>query len=71
MTASKISAPIPRLALELPEAAAALGMSPSSFERYVKPHVRLVRKGKLVLVPTAELERWVTDNAEHTLEPAA
>lgn len=71
MTASKISAPIPRIALTLPEAAAAVGMSPSSFERYVKPHVRTIRKGKLVQVPTRELERWVAENADYTIGPAA
>ena len=67
MTASKISAPIPRVALELGEAAAALGMSPSSFARYVRPHVRLIRRGKLVLVPVSEIERWAEDSAERTL----
>ena len=71
MTASKIRAPIPRVALELAEAAAALGMSPSSFTRYVRPHVRLIRKGSLVLVPLAELERWAEENAQRTLEGAA
>ena len=67
MTASKLRAPIPRVALELPEAAAALGMSVSSFTRYVRPNVRLIRRGKLVLVPLAELERWAQENAEHLL----
>ncbi len=70
MTASKLRAPIPRVALELPEAAAALGMSVSSFARYVRPNVRLIRRGKLVLVPLAELERWAQENAEHVLEGA-
>ncbi|MBA3266946.1 MAG: hypothetical protein H0T70_01625 [Acidimicrobiia bacterium] len=71
MTASKIRAPIPRVALELAEAAAALGMSPSSFDRYVRPHVRLIRKGSLVLVPLAELERWAAENAEHVMDGVA
>ena len=71
MTASKLRAPIPRVALELPEAAAALGMSPSSFTRYVRPNVRSIRRGKLVLVPLAELERWADENAEHVFEGAA
>lgn len=71
MTPSKIRAPIPRVALELPEAAAALGLSPSSFTRYVRPHVRLIRRGALVLVPLRELERWAEDNAEWVLEDVA
>ena len=68
MTALKIKAPIPAVALGLPEAAAALGMSPSSFERYVKADVRLIRRGSLVLVPVAELTKWVGANAEHIRE---
>jgi hypothetical protein len=67
VTASKLKAPIPRFALTLPEAAAALGMSPSSFERYVRPQVRLIRRGAMVLVPCSELERWGDENAEHAL----
>lgn len=39
------------------EAAEALGMSLDSFERWVQPEVRLVRRGKLRLIPTAELQR--------------
>ena len=71
MTASKIRAPIPRIALTLPEAAAALGMSLSSFDRYVRHEVRTIRKGSLVNVPVAELERWAAENAEHVLEGRA
>jgi len=66
MTPSKLKAPIPPVALPLPEAAAALGMALSSFERNVKPEVRLIRRGKLVLVPLRELERWADDQAEWT-----
>ena len=68
MTASKIKAPTPAVALGLHDAAAALGMSPSSFERYVKADVRLIRRGSLVLVPVAELTKWVGANAEHIRE---
>ena len=59
--------PIPRLALDRTEAAAALGMSLDSFERYVQPTVRMVRLGRMRLVPIAELERWLTDHAERTV----
>ena len=49
-------APIPRLALDRSEAAAALGMSLDSFERYVQPCVRIIRLGGLCLVAVAEPE---------------
>ena len=51
--------PIPRLALDRSEAAAALGMSLDSFERHVQPTVRMVRLGRMRLVPISELERWL------------
>lgn len=56
-------APIPRLALSREEAAAALGMSLNSFERHVQPTIRLVRLGRMRLVPVGELERWLSENA--------
>jgi hypothetical protein len=55
---------VPRVALSRQEAAVALGMSLDSFERHVQPELRLIRRGKLRLIPVAELERWATDNAE-------
>lgn len=67
MSAPIINAPLPRVALTRPEAAAALGMSLDSFERYVQPEVRLIRRGRLRLVPVAELERWADSQAEHVL----
>jgi hypothetical protein len=54
---------VPRLALTRNEAAAALGMSLDSFERYVQPNVKLIRRGRMRLAPVAELERWVAENA--------
>lgn len=59
---------IPRIALTREEAAHALGMgSVDSFERYVQPHVRMIRRGRLRLVPIAELERWADNAAERTV----
>jgi hypothetical protein len=55
--------PIPRLALSREEAAAALGMSLDSFERHVQPTLRLVRLGRMRLVPVREIERWLEENA--------
>jgi hypothetical protein len=56
-------APIPRLALTREEAADAIGMSLNSFERHVQPTIRLVRLGRMRLVPVSELERWLGENA--------
>jgi hypothetical protein len=61
-------APIPRLALTREQAAAALGMSLDSFERHVQPTLRLVRRGRMRLVPVGELERWLGENAERTVK---
>ncbi len=38
-------------------------MSLDSFERYVQPEIRLVRRGSMRLVPVSELERWKDRNA--------
>ena len=59
---------VPRLAYTRSEAAASLGMSIDSFERYVQPELRLVRHGKLRIVPARELERWLEEHARHVLE---
>lgn len=61
---SNASSNIPRVALSRQEAALSLGMSLDSFERHVQPELRLIRRGKLRLVPLAELERWANDNAK-------
>jgi hypothetical protein len=57
----------PVLALRKVEAAAAVGMSVDSFERYVLPEIRVVRVGALVLVPVVELEGWLERHAAATL----
>jgi excisionase family DNA binding protein len=60
-------APIQRTALSRSEAAASMGLSLDSFERWIQPSIRLVRVGRVRLVPVAELERWLEQNAEHTI----
>ena len=57
----------PRLALTREEAARSLGVSLDSFERYIQPDLKLIRRGRLRLVPTSELERWVSESAQRTL----
>lgn len=46
------------------DAAAMLAMSLRHFERFVQPHVRVVRLGQRVLIPVAELAHWADANAE-------
>jgi len=58
----------PKLALTPSEAAAMISMSRDSFDKYVKPELRLVRRGRLVLVPVAELEKWLDRSAAMTLD---
>ena len=48
-----------RLALSRRDAAAALGMSLSHFQRHVQPYVRCVYSGQLRLYSVKELERWL------------
>jgi hypothetical protein len=69
--ARKLAAPIARITLTRTEAAEALGMSLDSFERHVQPEVRLIRRGRMRLVPVAELEQWSDRHAERVLEEAA
>ncbi len=61
------TAPIPRLALTREEAAASIGMSLDSFERHVQPSLRLIRLGRMRLVPIRELERWLDEHAQRTI----
>lgn len=60
-----------RLALRKEEAARALGISDESFDRYVKPHVRVVRAGTLRLYPVPELERYLHESADLPLPEGA
>jgi hypothetical protein len=60
-------APAHRLAITRAEAARALGVSINSFERHVQPELRIVRRGKIRLIPVREIERWLEENAEWTL----
>jgi hypothetical protein len=64
---TEISFNITPVALTREDAARALGMSLDSFERHVQPEIKLIRRGKLRLVPVPELQRWAERNAEHVL----
>lgn len=56
-----------RVALTRQEAANAIGVSVDHFERHVLPQLRVIRSGRLVLVPVAELHRWADRAAALTL----
>lgn len=55
---------VPRLSLTKEEAAEALGMSLSHFERHVQGHVPCVYSGSLRLFPIRRLERWLEQQSE-------
>jgi hypothetical protein len=59
---------VPRLALSKAEAAEAIGCSVDFLEEHVMPDLRLVRRGRKVLVPIRELEKWLDRSAARTLE---
>ena len=61
-------APVPRYTLTRREAAASLGVSINHFERKVQPELKVVLSGQLILIPVAELERWVQSHAHHLVE---
>ncbi len=46
------------------EAARLLGVGVDFFDEHVAPEVSVVRRGRRVLVPRAELERWLSTHAE-------
>lgn len=62
---------VPRLALRREEAAEALGVSDDFFDLRIRAELRVVRRGKLVLYPTSEIQRWLETNAEAVLEDSA
>jgi hypothetical protein len=60
--------PVPRLALTRAEAAEALGVGLTTFKTRIAPELRVVREGKVRLYPVSELERWLAQRAERTLD---
>lgn len=54
---------VPRLALDVSEACAALGVSWDFWSEHVAPEVRIVRRGRRKLVPVKALEEWLEANA--------
>ena len=55
---------LPRLAIGPAEAAEMLGVSRDFFDEHIKPELRIVRRGsRTILIPVAELERWLQKSA--------
>jgi hypothetical protein len=59
-----------RLALTPVEAAEAIGVSRDFFDEHVLPELRVVRRGRKVLVGVKELEAWLDREGELTLSAA-
>lgn len=57
-----------RLALTKTEAAEALGVSVDHLDRHVLPGLRIVRSGRLRLIPVDELAGWLERSASRALE---
>ena len=55
---------VPRIGLRKEDAARALGLSDESFDRYVRPHIRVVRLGSLRVYPVRDLARFLESRAE-------
>jgi hypothetical protein len=60
--------PTPALALSVEQACAALGVSWDTWRGSIEPDVKIVRLGRRKLIPVCELERWLAEHAETTLE---
>ena len=52
-----------RLALTPDQAAEALGVSRDTLERHILRELRVVRRGRRILISVAELERWLDANS--------
>src|SRR5262249_46057554 len=63
-TKTPTSRGLSRLSISPREAAQMLGVSRDFFDEHVKPELRIIRRGsKTILIPIAELERWVDESA--------
>jgi excisionase family DNA binding protein len=59
---------VPRITLRVPdEAAEALGVRRDYFNEHVRSELRLIRKGRLILVAVKELEGWAEREQTRTI----
>ena len=56
--------PVERLAYTSREAASALGVGITYFRETVQPELRVMQRGRLVLISVRELERWIKARSE-------
>jgi hypothetical protein len=69
VTSTAGEAELPRLAFRVPgELAEALGTSVDFVDRHVRPELKLVRRGALVLVAQSEVEAWLSRSATRVLD---
>ena len=59
--------PAVALCLSRVQAAEALGVGLDWFDAHVKPDIRVISKGRRVLIPVTELERYVNEQAGRAL----
>lgn len=52
------------LSLRREAAAAAVGVSEETFDKYLRPSLPVVRLGSVRVYPVAALERWLLENAD-------
>lgn len=50
------------------QAAELLGVSRDFFDEHIKPELKVIRRGRLVLVAVKELERWAEASAARVFE---
>ncbi len=53
-----------RLALSPPEAARCLGVGLTTFNEIIAPDLRIIRRGRRLIIPIAELTRWLEREGE-------
>lgn len=61
-TVARIRRQVPRVLLSRQEAAEALGMSLTHFQRHVQPDLPCVYSGSLRLYPIAALQAWADEH---------
>ena len=54
---------LPRLSVSPDEAAEMLGVSRDYFDEHILPDLRIIRRGRRILVPLTQLERWLDQTA--------
>lgn len=53
-----------KLALTQTEAAETLSVSRPFFAEHVLPYIKVVRRGRRTIIPVAELDAWLTREAQ-------